>query len=64
MEEAALNHVKTITRTIPAEAAQWQDVVCYGAQAIADFLTAFGESSPFINYLTNKCDLPLDRDGD
>ena len=62
MEEAALNHVKIMTRTAPAGAGRWHDIVCYGAQAIADFLAAFGESSPFLNYLTNKCDLPPDGD--
>ncbi len=59
MEERTVKHLKHVTKRVPATANLWQDIVCYAGQFLADVLGAFGGASPVLDYLTEKCDLPI-----
>lgn len=62
MEGLTVKHLKYVTKRTPGKANIWQDIVCYGAQFIADLLGAFGGASPILDYMTEKCDLPLEEE--
>lgn len=53
-----MKHVQSLTKHVPAYAAPWQEVVCYGSQAIVDILSAKTGSVPILNYIEEKCDIP------
>lgn len=53
-----MKHVRRITKSVPAEAALWQDIVCVLTNALVSVLGLAGGSSPLLTYLDEKCDLP------
>lgn len=53
-----VKHVQTVTKHVPAYAAPWQEVVCYGTQAIVDILTIKTGNVPILTYIEEKCDIP------
>jgi hypothetical protein len=61
MEESTVKHIKYLTKRTPARANWWQDLICYGALFISNLLSAFGGASPFLDYTTEKCDLPIEE---
>ena len=57
-----MKHLRSISTTTPARAAVWQDAVCNVANFFAAFLGAFGGSSPFLNFVAGKCEIPENND--
>jgi len=53
-----MKHLRSLSKHTPARAALWQDIVCNINAFLVDFLAAFGGSSPFLNFIADKCDLP------
>lgn len=53
-----MKHVQAVTKHVPAYAAPWQEVVCYGTQAIVDILTVKTGNIPILTYIEEKCDIP------
>ncbi|GEM_PF-470737 len=62
MEGSTVKHVKHVTRTVLARANAFEDAICYGGQILADLLGAFGGASPILDYLTEKCEIPLEEE--
>jgi hypothetical protein len=53
-----VKHFHAVTKHVPAFAAPWQEVICYGNQAIVDILTAKSGSLPILGVIADKCDIP------
>lgn len=54
-----MKHVKSVTRTLPVQAALWQEIVCQANQLLADLLSVKeAVGAPIITIIEQKCDLP------
>lgn len=53
-----VKHVSSVTKAVPKQADQFQDIVCVIATAIAGMVESKGGSAPLVFWLEGKCDLP------
>ncbi len=53
-----MKHIVSLTKKSPRKADAVQDFICRFLTILSDILGAFGGASPFLGYLTDKCDVP------
>jgi hypothetical protein len=58
-----LKHLKHVSTTAPKQAAEYQDLICVGAAALAAFLGFLGGESPAILFIDDKCAIPAPNEG-
>jgi len=53
-----VKHLRSVTKASPTEAALWQEIFCQMALFFSSLLESFGGSSPIVDFIEGKCDLP------
>lgn len=51
-----MKHIKTIAKARPSGANAFEDAICGFVTVLNSLITAFNGSSPFTQYLSDKCD--------
>jgi hypothetical protein len=53
-----MKHLTHVTQSPVAQAANREDMICVVAQTLSSILSFFGGSSPLIEYISSKCEIP------
>lgn len=51
-------HLRYVSKGAPAQAADFQEIICMINSFLVALLSSFGASSPLLNFIAEKCDLP------
>ncbi len=54
-----MKHLGTVSKFAPSAANDTQDILCTIASAIADMVSAKGGTAPLVNWVDEKCAIPV-----
>lgn len=57
-----MKHLTKVTQSPVAKAGGWEDNICVVVQTVNAILTFFGGSSPLLEYVGSKCEIPTPND--
>ena len=57
-----MKHVTRVTQSPVAKAGGWEDNICVVVQTINAIMSFFGGSSPLLEYVASKCEIPTPND--